>query len=167
VLRKTDPRYEAQRQFALKHLPDDELFKIVRYVMLNKLSNKLTYTGYLLYIVQTTVVCIHTGNGSCRNVAQPTSMMRSSSSSARITRTQCYAKILNVLPLCDAFAVCHYCSTIYEVVPGVLTKLGKVITTHYYAIHSKLCKTHCSDCMLLPLSVLMFRHSHPAPSCYV
>lgn len=29
VLRKTDPRYMAQRQFALKHLPDDELFKIV------------------------------------------------------------------------------------------------------------------------------------------
>jgi citrate synthase len=32
VLRKTDPRYEAQRQFALRHLPDDELFKIVRSV---------------------------------------------------------------------------------------------------------------------------------------
>lgn len=29
MLRKTDPRYMAQRQFALKHLPDDELFKIV------------------------------------------------------------------------------------------------------------------------------------------
>lgn len=29
VLRKTDPRYAAQRQFALKHLPDDENFKIV------------------------------------------------------------------------------------------------------------------------------------------
>ncbi|KAG5175985.1 citrate synthase-like protein [Tribonema minus] len=29
VLRKTDPRYEAQRQFALKHLPDDPLFHIV------------------------------------------------------------------------------------------------------------------------------------------
>jgi citrate synthase len=29
VLRKTDPRYTAQREFALKHLPDDELFKIV------------------------------------------------------------------------------------------------------------------------------------------
>eukprot|EP00612_Vaucheria_litorea_P005539 CAMPEP_0171462506 /NCGR_PEP_ID=MMETSP0945-20130129/6518_1 /TAXON_ID=109269 /ORGANISM="Vaucheria litorea, Strain CCMP2940" /LENGTH=455 /DNA_ID=CAMNT_0011989049 /DNA_START=18 /DNA_END=1385 /DNA_ORIENTATION=+ len=29
VLRKTDPRYEAQRQFALKHLPNDELFHIV------------------------------------------------------------------------------------------------------------------------------------------
>lgn len=29
VLRKTDPRYMAQRQFALKHLPNDELFKIV------------------------------------------------------------------------------------------------------------------------------------------
>ena len=29
VLRKTDPRYTAQRAFALKNLPDDELFKIV------------------------------------------------------------------------------------------------------------------------------------------
>ncbi|GAB4374710.1 MAG: citrate (Si)-synthase [Acidobacteriota bacterium] len=29
VLRKTDPRYMAQREFALKHLPDDPLFKVV------------------------------------------------------------------------------------------------------------------------------------------
>ena len=29
VLRQTDPRYTAQREFALKHLPDDEIFKIV------------------------------------------------------------------------------------------------------------------------------------------
>jgi len=29
VLRKTDPRYTCQREFALKHLPDDELFQIV------------------------------------------------------------------------------------------------------------------------------------------
>lgn len=29
VLRKTDPRYTAQREFALKHFPDDELFKLV------------------------------------------------------------------------------------------------------------------------------------------
>merc|ERR1712166_1337655 len=29
VLRKTDPRYSAQRDFALKHLPEDPLFKIV------------------------------------------------------------------------------------------------------------------------------------------
>ncbi len=29
VLRKTDPRYAAQREFCLKHLPDDELFKTV------------------------------------------------------------------------------------------------------------------------------------------
>ncbi|XP_071498206.1 citrate synthase, mitochondrial-like [Diadema antillarum] len=29
VLRKTDPRYECQRQFALKHLPDDPMFKLV------------------------------------------------------------------------------------------------------------------------------------------
>jgi len=29
VLRKTDPRYTCQREFALKHLPDDPLFKVV------------------------------------------------------------------------------------------------------------------------------------------
>lgn len=29
VLRKTDPRYTCQREFALKHMPDDQLFKIV------------------------------------------------------------------------------------------------------------------------------------------
>ena len=29
VLRKTDPRYTAQREFALKYLPDDELFRLV------------------------------------------------------------------------------------------------------------------------------------------
>ena len=29
VLRKTDPRYACQREFALKHLPNDPLFKVV------------------------------------------------------------------------------------------------------------------------------------------
>jgi len=29
VLRKTDPRYVAQREFGLKHLPDDDIFKVV------------------------------------------------------------------------------------------------------------------------------------------
>merc|ERR1712151_254713 len=29
VLRKTDPRYTCQREFGLKYMPDDELFKIV------------------------------------------------------------------------------------------------------------------------------------------
>lgn len=29
VLRKTDPRYSSQRTFALKHMPNDELFKLV------------------------------------------------------------------------------------------------------------------------------------------
>ena len=29
VLRQTDPRYMAQREFALKHLPDNEIFKVV------------------------------------------------------------------------------------------------------------------------------------------
>ncbi|KAJ3991712.1 citrate synthase-like protein [Lentinula boryana] len=32
VLRKTDPRYTAQREFALKHLPDDPMFKLVRQI---------------------------------------------------------------------------------------------------------------------------------------
>ena len=32
VLRKTDPRYMAQREFALKHMPNDDLFKIVSLV---------------------------------------------------------------------------------------------------------------------------------------
>ena len=30
VLRKTDPRYKLQHEFALKHMPDDDLFKIVQ-----------------------------------------------------------------------------------------------------------------------------------------
>lgn len=29
VLRKTDPRYTCQREFALKHLPHDPLFQLV------------------------------------------------------------------------------------------------------------------------------------------
>ena len=29
VLRKTDPRYTAQREFALRYMPDDPLFKLV------------------------------------------------------------------------------------------------------------------------------------------
>ena len=32
VLRKTDPRYVAQREFALKHLPDDDIFRVVSMV---------------------------------------------------------------------------------------------------------------------------------------
>ena len=30
VLRKTDPRYTCQREFALKHLPEDPMFKLVK-----------------------------------------------------------------------------------------------------------------------------------------
>lgn len=32
VLRKTDPRYTAQREFALRKLPDDPMFKLVSQV---------------------------------------------------------------------------------------------------------------------------------------
>ncbi len=34
VLRKTDPRYMCQREFALKHLPNDPLFKMVSAMLL-------------------------------------------------------------------------------------------------------------------------------------
>jgi len=40
VLRKTDPRYTCQREFALKHLPDDPLFKVNRASYYNVLSNR-------------------------------------------------------------------------------------------------------------------------------
>ncbi|KAI0762030.1 citrate synthase [Irpex lacteus] len=44
VLRKTDPRYTAQREFALKHLPDDPLFKLVAQVY-NIVPNVLLEAG--------------------------------------------------------------------------------------------------------------------------
>lgn len=34
VLRKTDPRYTCQREFAQKHLPDDPLFKVRKFFRL-------------------------------------------------------------------------------------------------------------------------------------
>jgi citrate synthase len=30
VLRKTDPRYTCQREFALKHLPNDKMFQVTK-----------------------------------------------------------------------------------------------------------------------------------------
>ena len=44
VLRKTDPRYTAQREFALKHLPNDPLFKLVAQVY-NIVPNVLLEAG--------------------------------------------------------------------------------------------------------------------------
>lgn len=41
VLRKTDPRYMAQREFALKHLPNDPLFGLV-----SKLYNIVVSGGF-------------------------------------------------------------------------------------------------------------------------
>lgn len=35
VLRKTDPRYTCQREFAMKHLPNDPLFKVHPYCYLS------------------------------------------------------------------------------------------------------------------------------------
>lgn len=44
VLRKTDPRYTCQREFALKHLPTDPLFKLVSQLY-NIVPNVLTEHG--------------------------------------------------------------------------------------------------------------------------
>lgn len=44
VLRKTDPRYTCQREFALKHLPTDPLFKLVSQLY-NIVPNVLTEQG--------------------------------------------------------------------------------------------------------------------------
>ncbi|KAI0084095.1 citrate synthase [Irpex rosettiformis] len=44
VLRKTDPRYTAQREFALKHLPNDPLFKLVAQIY-NIVPNVLLEAG--------------------------------------------------------------------------------------------------------------------------
>merc|ERR1712059_234311 len=54
VLRKTDPRYTCQREFALKHLPDDQLFKLVPPILLetgkvkNPWPNVDAHSGVLL-----------------------------------------------------------------------------------------------------------------------
>merc|ERR1712238_477524 len=44
VLRKTDPRYTCQREFSLKHMPDDELFKVVDTIY-SVMPGILTETG--------------------------------------------------------------------------------------------------------------------------
>eukprot|EP00891_Asterochloris_glomerata_P002887 jgi/Astpho2/2887/e_gw1.00050.260.1_t len=44
VLRKTDPRYTCQREFALKHLPDDPMFKLVS-KLFEVVPGVLTETG--------------------------------------------------------------------------------------------------------------------------
>jgi citrate synthase len=43
-LRKTDPRYTAQREFAIQHMPEDDLFKIVSMVY-EVVPDILTATG--------------------------------------------------------------------------------------------------------------------------
>lgn len=39
VLRKTDPRYTCQREFALKHLPNDPLFQVGNQTQRNQMRN--------------------------------------------------------------------------------------------------------------------------------
>ena len=48
VLRKTDPRYTAQREFALQHLPDDKNFKLVGqiYKLVPDILLEVCRTGY-------------------------------------------------------------------------------------------------------------------------
>ncbi len=65
VLRKTDPRYECQREFALKHLPTDPLFKFVAQIYKiapgvllehgkakNPWPNVDAHSGVLLWVIQ-------------------------------------------------------------------------------------------------------------------
>ena len=56
VLRKTDPRYTCQREFALKHLPNDKLFKLVSQVRAEFLyfcSKKCVFTEIFIFIQNT------------------------------------------------------------------------------------------------------------------
>jgi len=60
VLRKTDPRYTCQREFALKHLPDDKLFKLVSqlYMLVPPSSSKLARSRtHGLMLMPTPVSC--------------------------------------------------------------------------------------------------------------
>ena len=51
VLRKTDPRYTAQREFALKHLPDDPLFKLVGQIYEIVPNILLEVMRFLFYLI--------------------------------------------------------------------------------------------------------------------
>lgn len=61
VLRKTDPRYMAQREFALKHLPNDPLFGLV-----SKLYNIVVSVGEAVIQIYTFlrlfIFCVVTPN---------------------------------------------------------------------------------------------------------
>lgn len=57
VLRKTDPRYTCQREFGLKHMPDDELFQIVETIYsvmpgILKEHGKLCFLGSSISIIR-------------------------------------------------------------------------------------------------------------------
>lgn len=49
VLRKTDPRYTCQREFALKHLPNDSLFKVKIFFFLREREFERKLNLYLLF----------------------------------------------------------------------------------------------------------------------
>ena len=63
MLRKTDPRYTCQRDFALKHLPDDELFKVVntvyevRHLCLRAHGGRMACHITLCRVPGTTTIC--------------------------------------------------------------------------------------------------------------
>ena len=48
VLRKTDPRYTCQREFALKHLPNDKMFHLVSQVC-ELFHKSIQYEKFLLF----------------------------------------------------------------------------------------------------------------------
>ena len=79
VLRKTDPRYLCQREFALKHLPDDPLFQLVTSFKRINFDHSCSNCHWLTNHLSTPQV-----------------------------------------------------SKLYEVVPPILTELGKVLYFHHY-----------------------------------
>lgn len=69
VLRKTDPRYTAQREFALKHLPEDPLFKLVGQVY-NLVPGILLEVGHSASSYETTLISSCIGWQSQEPMAQ-------------------------------------------------------------------------------------------------
>lgn len=76
VLRKTDPRYQCQREFALKHLPNDPLFKMV--LSDPTLTNQTVFFAsthvIIPYQCMTVWIVVHAGIKNIRG--RPTNSLR-------------------------------------------------------------------------------------------
>ena len=124
VLRKTDPRYMAQRKFALQHLPDDELFKIVSTIY------EVSSTAFTLLLGILFKRCLesHVHDASYRVSLSPVRLYASQDTKQSQLMILLYACGVSNFP---AVHPPKDPSSIFsvpwpQVVPDVLTKLGKV-----------------------------------------